>query len=302
MFQLDLRGKKVFIVGVSDDQGFGWSIAKMLAEAGATLIIGTWVPLYKIFISALEKNKFDASRKLSNGSMMEFAKIYPIDALYDTPQDIPTEILENKRYSDISYFTVSEVAQAIEKDFGSIDFLVHSLANAPEIKNPLLETSRQGYLAALSSSSYSLITLMKHFAPIMSSQGSALALSYIASQRTIPGYGGGMSTAKAALESDIRTLAYELGKKWNLRINCISAGPLRSRAAKAIGMIDYMIEYSKANAPLQKELLAEEIAQTALFLLSSLSSAITGEVLYVDNGLHTMGLAIDSKALEGYLS
>lgn len=106
-----------------------------------------------------------------------------------------------------------------------------------------------------------------------------------------------MSSAKAALESDTRTLAWEAGRKWGLRVNAISAGPLRSRAAKAIGMIDDMIAYSKANAPLIKDLEAEEVGSAAAFLLSPLASAITGEVLYVDNGMHAMGLAVDSKAI-----
>jgi enoyl-[acyl-carrier protein] reductase I len=150
----------------------------------------------------------------------------------------------------------------------------------------------------MSSSAYSFISLLAHFGPIMKAGGSVLSLSYIASERAIPGYGGGMSSAKAALESDTRTLAWEAGRKWNLRVNTISAGPLRSRAAKAIGMIDDMIAYSKANAPLVKDLHAEEVANTAAFLLSPLASAITGTVLYVDNGMHAMGLAVDSSALK----
>lgn len=131
----------------------------------------------------------------------------------------------------------------------------------------------------------------------MTHGSSALALSYLASNKVIPGYGGGMSSSKAALESDIKTLAFEAGRKHSIRVNCLSCGPLGSRAAKAIGFIDDMINYSKANAPLQKDLTPEEVANTAVFLSSALASAITGEVLYVDNGLNIMGLATDSKAL-----
>ena len=134
----------------------------------------------------------------------------------------------------------------------------------------------------------------------MNEGSSFLGLTYIASSKAVPGYGGGMSSAKAALESDTRSLAWEAGKKWNIRVNCISAGPLKSRAAKAIGMIDYMIEYSKKNAPLAKDLAAEEIANAAVFLLSPMSSAITGQIVFVDNGLDIMGLAMDSKSLENY--
>jgi enoyl-[acyl-carrier protein] reductase I len=176
--------------------------------------------------------------------------------------------------------------------------LVHSLANAPEVKKPLLETSRKGYLAAMSSSAYSFISLVAHFGPIMNSEGSVLSLTYLASERAVPGYGGGMSSAKAALESDTRVLAWEAGRKWNLRVNTISAGPYASRAARAIGMIDDMISYSKANAPLTKDLHGEEVGTAAAFLTSPLASAITGTVIYVDNGMHAMGLAVDSQSLQ----
>lgn len=298
MLGINLKGKKAFIAGIGDDQGFGWAIAKALAEAGAEIIIGTWAPIYKIFTTSWANGKFNESRKLSNGKMLEYLKVYPMDAVFDKMEDVPQEVKENKRYADLKGYTISEVATQVHQDFGHIDILVHSLANAPEVTKNLLDTSRQGYLAAMSSSSYSFISLIAHFGPYISSGGSALSLSYIASERVIPGYGGGMSSAKAALESDTRTLAWEAGRKWNLRINAISAGPLRSRAAKAIGMIDDMISYSKANAPLVKDLEAEEVGATAAFLLSSLAAAITGVVLYVDNGMHAMGLAVDSIAIQ----
>ncbi len=295
---IDLRGKRALVVGIGDDQGFGWAIAKVLAEAGAEIIIGTWAPIVRIFKTSWANGKFDESRKLSNGKLWEYAKLYPIDAVFDKAEDVPQEVKENKRYAELSGYTISEVAKQVEADFGSIDILVHSLANAPEVTKNLLETSRKGYLAALSSSTYSFISLLAHFGPLMPPGGSALSLSYIASERVVPGYGGGMSSAKAALESDTRTLAWEAGRKWNLRVNAISAGPLRSRAAKAIGMIDDMIAYAKANAPLTKDLEAEEVAAAAAFLLSPLASAITGTVVYVDNGMHAMGLAVDSLALQ----
>jgi enoyl-[acyl-carrier protein] reductase I len=294
----NLKGKRAFIAGIGDDQGFGWAIAKALYEQGAEILVGTWVPILKIFTTSLETGKFEESRICSNGEKLTFKKIYPLDASFDKPEDLPLDIKENKRYQNISGFTVSEVAEAVKKDFGSIDILVHSLAGSPEIKKPLLETSRSGYLTALGTSAYSWVSLLQHFGPILSKNGSALTLTYIASERAIPGYGGGMSSAKAALESDTRTLAWEAGRKWNVRVNAISAGPLKSRAAKAIGIIDHSINYSKANAPLQKELEAEEVANAAAFLLSNKASAITGEVLYVDNGLHAMGLAVDSASYQ----
>ncbi|MFT4553766.1 MAG: enoyl-[acyl-carrier protein] reductase I [Chlamydiales bacterium] len=295
---VNLKGKKAFIAGIADDQGFGWAIAKSLAEQGAEIIIGTWTPLYKIFTTSLARGKFDKSLLLSNGEMMKISKVFPLDAAFDKKEDVPEETLNNKRYIDMGEYTIEEVADAVKREFGNIDILVHSLANAPEVKKPLLETSRKGYLEAMSSSSYSFISLLAHFGPVMNEGGTALSLSYLAASRTVPGYGGGMSSAKAALESDTRTLAWEAGRKWQIRVNTISAGPLRSRAAKAIGFIDKMIHYSNANAPLQKDLKSEEVGNAAAFLLSPSASAITGVTLYVDNGIHTMAIASDSPSLQ----
>lgn len=297
MQSFNLKGKKAFIAGIGDDQGYGWGIAKVLAEMGCQIIVGTWAPILKIFTTSLETGKFDESRKLSNGKLMQFAKIYALDAMFDKPEDVPQDIRENKRYLACTGYTISEVVAQVQKDFGNIDFLIHSLANGPEVKKPLLETSRSGYLAAISASAYSFVGLLAHFGPIMSPSGSALSLTYIASERAVPGYGGGMSSAKAALESDTRTLAYEVGRKFGIRVNTISAGPWRSRAAKAIGFIDKMIDYFKANAPLQRDMLAEDVGSAALFLLSPAAAAITGVTLYVDNGMHAMGVAVDSAAL-----
>ncbi|MCH9627203.1 MAG: Enoyl-[acyl-carrier-protein] reductase [NADH] FabI [Chlamydiales bacterium] len=290
MLKIDLKGKRAFIAGIGDDQGFGWAIAKALAEAGAEIIVGTWTPILKIFTTSLQAGKFDASRTLSDGSLMHFAKVYPLDAAYDDQDAVPEEIKENKRYKNVGGYTISEVAEAVKKDFGEIDYLVHSLANAPEVKKPLLETSRAGYLSAMSSSSYSFISLLAHFGPLMRSGGATLSLTYMASERAVPGYGGGMSSAKAALESDTRTLAFEAGRKWNVRVNVISAGALPSRAARAIGFIDRMLRYAEKGAPLCKPLQAAEVGNSAAFLLSDLASAVTGATLYVDNGMHAMGV------------
>lgn len=297
MLAINLKGKKAFIAGVGDDQGYGWAIAKALAEAGAEIIIGTWPPILRIFMTNLSSGKLDKSRLLSDGSLMQIAKIYPLDAMFDCPADVPEEIRENKRYKDLEGYTITEVAKAIEKDFGKIDILVHSLANGPEAQKTLLETSRKGYLAAVSASAYSLVSMLAHFGPLVKEGGSVLSLTYIASEKAIPGYGGGLNSAKSALESDTRILSWEAGRKWRIRVNTISAGPLGSRAAKAIGFIERMIAYSHANAPISKELQASEVGNVAAFLSSPLSSAITGTIIYVDNGLHVMGVAADSSSI-----
>eukprot|EP00898_Chlorokybus_atmophyticus_P003520 jgi/Chlat1/4169/Chrsp27S04270 len=284
---IDLTGKRAFIAGVADDQGFGWAIAKALNAAGAEVLLGTWVPALNIFETSLRRGKFDESRQLPNGGMLEIAKVYPLDAVFDNPEDVPEEIATNKRYAGYPGYTVQECADKVKADYGSIDILVHSLANGPEVAKPLLETSRKGYLAAASASSYSYVSLLQRFGPLMRPGGSALSLTY----------GGGMSSAKAALESDTRVLAWEAGRKWGLRVNTISAGPLRSRAAKAIGFIDDMINYAEANSPLTTPLESDNVGSVAAFLASPLASAITGVTLYVDNGLHAMGLAVNSPSL-----
>ena len=296
---VDLTGKKAFVAGVADDNGFGWAISKALSEAGAEVILGTWVPALNIIETSYKRGKIDESRKLSDGSMMTFSKIYPMDAVFDDMDDVPEDIKTNKRYAGNEKWTVSEVAKCVEEDFGKIDILVHSLANGPEVAKPLLETSRKGYLAAISASSYSNVSMVQHFGPLMNKGGAAISLTYLASEKIIPGYGGGMSSAKAALESDTRVLAFEAGRKWGIRVNTISAGPLGSRAAKAIGFIDKMINYSFANAPLnEKPLEAIEIGNTAAFLCSPLASGITGATIYVDNGLNNIGLAQDARSLD----
>lgn len=306
MAATDLKGKVAFIAGVADSTGYGWAIAKALADQGATIIVGTWPPVLKIFQAGLRKGSFDEDSVLSDGSKMEIAKVYPLDAVFDEPEDVPEEISSNKRYSGLDGFTISEVAKAVEADYGKIDILVHSLANGPEVTKPLLETSRKGYLAASSASAYSAVSLLQKFGPIMNEGGSMVSLTYIASEAVIPGYGGGMSSAKAQLESDTRTLAFEAGRKWKVRVNTISAGPLKSRAASAIGkepgqktFIEYAIDYSSANAPLAQDLYSDDVGNSALYLASDMARTVTGITLYVDNGLHAMGMALDSKAMEG---
>jgi len=254
----------------------------------------------------LRKGSFDEDSTLSDGSKMEIAKIYPLDAVFDTPDDVPEEIKTNKRYVGLDGYTISEVAKAVEADYGKIDILVHSLANGPEVTKPLLETSRKGYLAASSASAYSAVSLLQKFGPVMNTGGAFLSLTYVASEKVIPGYGGGMSSAKAQLESDTRVLAFEAGRKWGLRVNTVSAGPLKSRAASAIdsgqggkkNFIELAIDYSKANAPLAQDLYSDDVGNSALFLCSPLARGVTGVTLYVDNGLHAMGMALDSDALK----
>mmetsp|Transcript_47927 Transcript_47927/g.150338 ORF Transcript_47927/g.150338 Transcript_47927/m.150338 type:complete len:188 (-) Transcript_47927:2258-2821(-) len=151
------------------------------------------------------------------------------------------------------------------------------------------------YLAAVSASSYSWVSMVRHFGGIMRPGGSCLSLSFIASERVIPGYGGGMSSAKAQLESDTRVLAYEAGRRFGIRVNSISAGPLLSRAASAIengggeSFIHSYIKFHEEHSPLQRKMDADDVGRAALALCSDLSTAVTGVCLHVDNGMHCMG-------------
>src|SRR5258708_4185968 len=251
MLAIDLKGKRALVAGIADDGGYGFAIAKALTEAGASVCTGTWPPALNIFQNLLERGKMDEARKLADGSQLQFEKIYPLDAAFDTLADAPEEIRTNKRYKDVGDFSVEGLRQP-------------------------------------------LVSLVSRLAPVMRPGGAFLSLSYLAGERVVPGYGGGMSAAKAALESDTRTLAYEAGRKYGLRVNTISAGPLASRAASAIGQIQKMVDYYTANAPLPEELSAREVGTVGAFLCSPLASGITGATVYVDKGYHSMGVAISA--------
>jgi enoyl-[acyl-carrier protein] reductase I len=295
MLSLDLTEKRAFVAGVGDNKGYGWAIAQALVQAGASVRVGTWPPMLTIFTKSMERGKFDLS--LPGGGEIEFEKIHPMDAMFDTPEDVPEEIREDKRYRDLSGYTIQEVADSLRDELGEgcLDILVHALANGPEVQKPLVETSRAGYLEAVSASAFSMVSLVQRFGPLMREGGAVVSLTYLASERVVPGYGGGMSSAKAALESDTRTLAFEAGRRWGIRVNTISAGPLASRAAKAIGTIDRMVDYYRANAALPGVNTAEDVGNVAAFLCSPLGAAITGETLHVDMGYHAMGMPAEGQ-------
>jgi enoyl-[acyl-carrier protein] reductase I len=290
MLPIDLTGKRAFVAGVADDKGYGWAIVRALSRAGASICVGTWPPVLRIFTKSLERGKLDLA--LPGGGEIALEKIYPLDAAFDTQADVPEGIRTDKRYVELTAYTIQEVADRLRADFGEpcLDIIVHSLANGPEVQRPLIDTSRSGYLAALSASAYSMVSLLQRFGPLTRPGGALVSLSYLAAERVIPGYGGGMSSAKAALESDTRTLAFEAGRRWGLRVNTISAGPLASRAAKAIGTIDKMVDYYRLNAALPEANTADEVGIVAAFLCSPLASGITGETLHVDKGYHVMGM------------
>jgi len=295
---IDLRGKRALVAGVSDAGGFGFAIAKALYECGAQVSVASWPPALGIFETMLKRGKFAGAMKLSDGHLAKtdelvFEKIYPMDAAYDTMDDVPDDVKSHKRYAQRGDFSIQGLADNWKKDFGdnSLDVMVHSLANGPEVHLDLLDTSRKGYLAAIGMSTYSLTSLCHRLCPSMNKGGSVLSLSYLAAVQVIHGYGGGMSSAKAALECDTRYLSYQLARKYGLRINTISAGPFLSRAANATGVVGDYIEHYEKHAPLQEKLTQEEVSNFAAFMCSPLASGMTGSVVYVDKGFHTLGMS-----------
>jgi enoyl-[acyl-carrier protein] reductase I len=251
-----------------------------------------------VFEGLMRRGKLDDARKLSDGRLLEFEKVYPLDAAYDELDQVPPEIRDTKRYARAGDYTIGGMARSLVSDFGDkpLDIVVHSLANGPEVAKDLIDTSRAGYLAAVSVSAYSLVSMVQRLGPLMRRGGSFQSLSYLAAARVVPRYGGGMSSAKAALESDTRYLSYEAGRRWGVRVNTISAGPFASRAANATGIIMNVIRHYAAHSPLPEKLMADEVGNVAAFLASPLASGITGTTLYVDKGFHAIGMIEEEDA------
>ena len=288
MLGIDLSKKLALVAGVADDQGFGWAIAKAFQEAGAKVILACWPPALGIFEKMLERGKLD--RSLWGGGTFEWSKMYALDVMYDSMEDVPEEIKNNRRYQNRGDFSIAGLREQVEKDFGekALSIVVHSIANSPEVTHSLGKTSRKGYLSASSASAYSFVRMVQEFSPIMESSGSFLALSYVAGNRVVPNYGGGMSGAKAALESDARVLAYEMGQKYGHRVNVISAGPWASRAASAITSMKKITDFVEKESPGKRSITPRDVATTAAFLASPLASGITASTVYVDSGMHSM--------------
>jgi len=212
--------------------------------------------------------------------------VFGCDVEFDREADIPADRRSVKGYEgDVSIEGAMKAFD--ERAGGPLDIVIHSVAFSPEIQNTHMQVSRRAYLLAQSISAYSLVALTQAGLSRMTRGGSVVGLSYIAAERGVPFYGGGMSSAKAALESDARTLSWFAGEA-GVRVNLVSAGPYASRAAKSIGDVDTMIGSTTQKSPLRRPITPQEVADATLFLCSPLGAAITGEVLHVDAGFHAM--------------
>jgi enoyl-[acyl-carrier protein] reductase I len=298
MIPLDLSGKVALVTGVGDDFSFAWFIAKSLNAAGARLIFACHPWFINIVDNILVHEGYADARVLPFGAgSLKVEKVFPCDVRFDTMADVTEDVRQDRRFKRCEQqhgdYSIQGLFERVSKDFKDVDMLIHSVAFSREIKtHKAFETSRAAYLEALSISSFSLTALLHTFLPLMENRPdgtAAVGLTYIGGERVVPHYGGGMSTAKAALQIDAKQLASNLGPR-KIRVNIISAGPYASRAAKGIGDIEKMKQHAAERSPLPRPIEAEEVANSTAFLCSPLASAITGQVLYVDCGYNVMGV------------
>ena len=293
MIPIDLSGKIALVTGVGDNESFAWFISKALQAAGAKIVLACHPRMVGIVDGILGREADRESRLLPDGKT-EFKpeKIFACDASYDTMADVPEAVRTDRRYAKYAEYSIQGTVDAIGKEFGGIDILIHSIAFSREITKSLIDTSRKAYHEAMGISAYSLVSLVRAAAPYMANRpggGSVVGLTYVAGERVVPHYGGGMGTCKAALQMDAKQLAWFVGDR-NIRVNLISAGPYASRAARAINKdFDKLIEHAAAHSPLRRPIGPEEVANTTLYLCSPLASAVTGQILYVDCGYNVMG-------------
>ena len=257
MYSIDLSGKKGVVVGVANERSIAWGIASILSQAGARLALTYQNDRVKDRVARLAES-------------LDGALTMPCDATDDAQ--------------------IEDVFSQVKEAFGDISFLVHSIAFAQseDLSGRYSDTSRDGFHIALEVSAYSLLPLVRHAAALMPDGGSVVTMTFQASQRVYPGYNV-MGTAKAALEHGVRQLAAEFGSQ-NIRVNAISAGPLETLASRGIQGFRDLKRIHAQTAPLKRNISMEEVAKTALFLCSDLSSGITGSIIPVDAGYHIMAV------------
>ena len=253
---INLAGKTAVVFGLANKRSIAWGIAQKLHEAGATLAI-----CYQNERMKLEAEGLIAELSGASGFQCDVSNDDEIEALF----------------------------AVLGLKYGKLDILVHAVAFAPasELRGEFIDTSREGFRVALDVSVYSLIAVSRGAAPLMTEGGSIMTLSFYAAEKVVPNYNV-MAVAKAGLESTVRYLAYNLGPR-NIRVNAISAGPIKTLAARGVGDLSDMMKSHSDRSPLHRNVDQLEVGGAALFLASELSSAITGEILYVDCGYNIMG-------------
>lgn len=251
-----LEGKKALVFGVANDRSIAWAISKALHEAGARMGF--------TYVNALESRVRPLAESL-NAEIIE-----PCDVTSDS--DLDTSF------------------KAVEEKWGGLDILIHAVAfaNREDLEGRFVDTSRDGFRVALEISAYSLVAMAKRAAPLMKNGGNIMAMTYYGAEKVIPNYNV-MGVAKSALESSVRYLAADLGVD-NIRVNAISAGPIRTLAASGISGFKSMLNRFAEAAPLRRNVTQEDVASNALYLCSDLSSGVTGEVIYVDSGYNVIGM------------
>ncbi len=257
-----LQGKKGLIIGVANKHSIAWAIAQSTAGHGAQL-------LFNYQNDRLRQNVEELAATIPG------AKAFACDVGHDAEID--------------------SLMQHVQKEFGRLDFFVHSLAFAPreELTGQFVNTTRQGFATALEVSAYSLVAVTRAALPLMAEGGSIVTLTYLGAERVVPHYNV-MGVAKAALECTVRYLAHDLGPR-NIRVNAISAGPIKTLAARGVSGITKMVDHHREFSPLRRATEQGEVGDTALFLVSPLARGITGEVIYVDEGYHIMGLTASTE-------
>ena len=253
-----LQGKVGLILGIANKRSIAWGIAQSVAREGARLAV-----------------TYQGERLKEN--------VDELAAALKDPVVLPCDVTRDE--------DLDALAESVKAAFGGLDFLVHAVAFAlrEELDGEFVSTSREGYRVAQDISSYSLTALAKRFAPLMEGRGgSIVTLSYLGGERVVPHYNV-MGVAKAALEMSVRYLASDLGPR-GVRVNAISAGPIKTLAASGVHGLSKMLEYHRNHAPLRKNTEQEEVGDCALFLVSPLSRGVTGEVIHVDGGFHVMAM------------
>ena len=256
-----MKGKKGLIMGVANDRSIAWGIAKKLAEQGAQIA-------FTYQGEALKK------------------RVKPLAGSIGSSILIPCDVTDSK--------SMTETFEKLKNEWGNIDFLVHAIgfSNKDELRGKYYNTSSENFNQTLHISCYSFTEACRLAEPIMNKGGAIITLTYYGSEQVMPHYNV-MGVAKAALEASVRYLAVDMGDK-NIRVNAISAGPIKTLAASGIGDFRFILKWNELNAPLKRNVNQEDVGNAALYLLSDLGSAVTGEIQHVDCGYHTVGMvAVD---------